>query len=90
MVRKIECYFRCLSIKVPARLIEIIDEYVSKGYFFSRSEAIRRGIDLIIEYARQVYEGKQPLAKTAPKIFAGEEQLKVIEVVSDGRNRGES
>ena len=89
MVRKIECYFRCLSIKVPARLVEIIDEYVSKGYFFSRSEAIRCGINFIIEYVRSL-EGKQPFAKTVPKIFVGEEQLRVIEVVSDGRARGES
>lgn len=45
-----------VSVKLPKELLREIDKLVEQGFFSSRSEAIRRGIALLIKNYNTIYD----------------------------------
>ena len=45
---------KVISVKLPVRLIEVIDELIREGYFQNRSDAVREAVRrLIVAYERE-------------------------------------
>jgi Arc/MetJ-type ribon-helix-helix transcriptional regulator len=51
-----------IAVRLPAEQLELLDELVGRGVYVSRAEAVRAGIDAVVELDRRRQEDRTIVA----------------------------